>query len=225
MTRSFSTQLAPIVLSAGSANGARTLVRQSSQDAIHAVCELTLDGEQVIGYRLNPESPTCGWGLVDAGCSPSLGLSGGSPWVCYVQADSTGSSETLFAAVIRSDSSWKHVPVYGAPSGQHLGSPSLGVFQGASGRLGNVALACYESTATDHSMILYLSFDSTGNDIKLDTLDDFAGSYGDSAACLVVGTSDSISVAYGRADTVFLRRLRYSPNDHNPPDTWIRPAW
>jgi hypothetical protein len=209
----------------GPGNGPRAIARVAGSTHVHAVRVLTQDSAPFICYRCDPESPTCGWDLVDLGEMPAIGLDGaGNPWITYVRADSTGSNETLFAAVRNADSLWTYAPIWATQPGQHLGPPSLAVFQstgswnGASPALGQVAFPVYP--ASGPGFILHARFDTLG--VWLDTLDVCLGSDVDSCASLCCGKTDSLHAVFMRNDSVFYRTARYDSNS-SPASFWSTP--
>jgi hypothetical protein len=193
--------------------GARQVVRQPDTDYLHRIRAMA----NFISYERSTDNGET-WDFQDApdfGSNPTLALYNGNPYISYLRNDST------FCAVLNADSEWTIKTLYAALSGQHLGPPSLAVFPDGSGRLGNVVFPCYDS-ATASSMILYCQFDTAGGaySLMLDTLDYSSGKYNDSAACIAVGLSDSVSVCYSSGDSVFARTLFYPPTDNSRPNPW-----
>jgi hypothetical protein len=185
------------------------------QPGVQGVSEANPCGDTFVCYH-GGLGDTSGWDVIALGHSPALAADeNGRPWVVFERHDS------LFSIVSASDTAWSCQTVFAAPSSQHLGPPSLAVFQNGSDRIGNVCFPCYD-TVTAGSMILFCQFDTTSGAWSkvLDTLDYCNGKYTDSSACLTVCASDTISVCYNSGDSVYARRLVYVPNSTCRPGAW-----
>jgi hypothetical protein len=170
-------------------------------------------GDTIVCFRARMDDTMSGWEPVAVGHSPSVATDvNGRAWIVYAR------HESLLAMVPRSsDSDWAYQTIYAGSPSQVIGPPSLAVFRGSNGRLGNVTFPAYSA---NHSQILYVQFDSLGNDIVLDTVDDFTGSCGDSFPTVACGVTDSIWVTYGHSDTAMYRSLVYSPTSQTRPGPW-----
>jgi hypothetical protein len=193
-------------------DGMRTGIARVSEDgAVHAVSPvadfINCEVHDADGDRVYQDAP----GYGDA---PSLAMSpAGYPIVTYRRNDS------IFSAAMRADSGWAIQTLYAGTATQHVGSPSLAVFPNATGRIGNVCFAVY-NTSTSGSKIVYIQFDTTG-DLKQNRVDSFPGSYGDSCCCISVASTDSATIVYQHGANVYKRRLQYSPTTNSTiPDTW-----
>ena len=160
----------------------------------------------------------------DFGANPSLALCGGSPWISYLRADSTGHNETLYTAVLNADSGWKCVAVYAPfrPTPWPAVTWRVSEIRVAQ-RLGNVVFPCYDTVAT-HSLISMPSSIPAAT-VILDTLDDLSGQYTDSSACVVVGVTDTIATCYGSGDSIYERKRHLPTRQHlGQPDRGVRPV-
>jgi hypothetical protein len=198
-------------ISAG-CNSGRKLARQASNGMLHRVFatagaviyEKSDDNGQDWTFQDSP----------DYGSTPALALlSDGNPVIAYLRNDS------VFTAFVNADSLWTIKTVFAGSANLKPGPPSLAVFQGTSGRLGNVVFPMYQSGGATASYILFAQFDTLGN-VVLDTIDTYSDIYADSAPCLTAGTTDSLYCIFQRNDSVYCRSLIYSPSSGNRPDTW-----
>jgi hypothetical protein len=148
------------------------------------------------------------WYPIGSGTMPTVAMNGDMTFICYVQ------HESLFALCQVTDTTWSPV-LLATPSGAvQLGPPSLAVFQGSSGRLGNVVVPVYNQT-THQSEILFVQFDASG-DVQQNVVDQRTG-FADSLPSIACGVTDSVYVTYTAYDTAVERALIHSPTDQNPP--------
>jgi len=193
-------------------NNRRRLARVPGTGVLHRVYVV----EDYINYERSDENGDIIYqDAPDYGDAPSLALSpGGAPIVAYRRDD------TIFSAAMNADSDWTIKTIFAAPSSQHLGPPSLGVFQSADAddRIGNCCFPVYDTVSTN-SMILFVQFDTSGS-VVLDTISFNSGKLSDSSACLVVGASDTVSVCYNSGDSVYMKKLVFPPTSMTRPDAW-----
>jgi hypothetical protein len=201
----------PLVPTPGPGDAGR-IARATQAGYVHAAYRV----EDYINYDVRDQSGDVVYqDAPDFGDAPTLALSpGGGPVVAYRRNDS------ILSAAMNADSGWTIKTVFAAPSGQHVGPPSLGVFQSADAddRMGNCCFPVYDTVSTN-SMILYAQFDTAGS-VVLDTVHFNSGKLSDSSACLAVGATDTISVCYNSGDSIYMKKLVFSPTSMTRPDAW-----
>jgi hypothetical protein len=196
-------------------NGSRKLVRLAGTNKLYRV----LPVENFVSYEFSSDGgATWQQDAPDFGDQPTVAVSSdGNPWVSYLRNDS------LFCAVMNPDSEWTIKTIFAGSENLRPGPPSLAVFQGTSGRLGNVVFPMYQSGAASASYVLFAQFDTLGN-VVLDTISTHSDICLDSFAALTCGVSDTLHCTYQVGCSVYYRTLVFPPGQTQRPDTWSSPV-
>ena len=165
----------------------RRLARQTGSGMLHRV--FAAQGAVIYEKSDNDGQDWSYQDSPDYGDDPSIALDySGNPVISYLRNDS------VFTAFVNADSGWTIKTIFAGSADIEPGPPSLAVFQGTTGRLGNVVFPMYASGGATASYTLFAQFDSSpGSYVMLDTIATHSDLYLDSCAALTCGVSDTLS--------------------------------